>query len=291
MIRFVIVTPIMNGAKYIDANLASIAAQSDPDWVHYLVDGGSTDGTLDILHRAVEEDPRRRLITGTDRGIYDAVFKGFDQAVADGFTAPDTIFTWLGSDDLFMPWGFATLRQQFEEKDAEWISALPTIWDFAGRQVVVQPSNWYPRKLIQAGLFNNRCLGGIQQESVFFTYSLLSKLSPETVERIRTSRYAGDFMLWREFSRHSPLVPSSATVAGFRQHGSNTSTVGNDSYLNEIRATGVWVPPVWLGRLSRVIYRPLAALATASNFRRSCRQFEADQFRSAIAAAPEAPSS
>lgn len=280
MTRFVIVTPVMNGADFIAANLASVAAQTDPDWVHYLVDGGSTDGTLDIIKVAVASDPRRRLISGPDRGLYDAVFKGFDQAAADGIVTAATIFAWLGADDLLMPWAVATLRQQFDETGADWMTALPAIWDFAGRQVVVQPSNWYPRTWIRLGLFNNWALGAIQQECTFFTYDLLTKLSAAATERIRTSRYAGDFLLWREFASHTALVPIPATVAGFRKHGANLSTVGADAYLREIRESGGTVPPRWVSRISRLIYRPLATLATASNFRKSCLRFEADSFRS-----------
>lgn len=282
MTRFVVVTPVLNGASYIGATLASIKAQTDPDWVHYLVDGGSTDGSLEILARAVTEDPRRRVITGNDRGLFDAVFKGYDQAYADGHTQPDTVCVWLGSDDLAMPWAFATLREQFDETGAEWVSALPALWDFAGRLAVVQPNNWYPRRLIRAGLFNNRTLGGIQLESTFFTYRLLSKLPDEVVERIRTSKLAGDFMLWREFANHTRLVPINSTVAGFRKHGANLSTVKVEAYYDEIRRSGVWLPPAWLGRLFRVVYLPLATIVTARNFRRNCQNFEAGNAQTVV---------
>ena len=289
MSGFVIVTPVMNGAKYVGATLQSIAAQTDPDWVHYLVDGGSTDGTLEILEKAVADDPRRRLITGKDRGLYDAVFKGFDQAAADGTAQPGTICTWLGSDDLLAPWAVATLRHEFAETGADWMAALPAIWDFAGRQVVVQTSNWYPRSWIRLGLFNNGALGSIQQESTFFSYRLLSNLPADAVETIRTSRYAGDFLLWREFSRRAALTPAPVTVSGFRQHGANLSTVGDSAYLDEVRASGVWIPPKWLRRVLRMIYRPLAALVTTTVYRRNCMKFQELQFRAPGVAALTQP--
>lgn len=275
MTRFVVITPVLNGAKYIKATLDSIRAQTDQDWIHYLVDGGSTDGTLDILAKAVAEDTRRRIVTGKDRGLYDALFKGFERARADGVAEPDTISVWLGSDDLLMPWAFATLREKFDETGAQWMTALAGLWDFQGRLVVVQPANWYPRKLIRAGLFNNRTLGSIQQESTFFTYGLLSRLPGDTVEKIRTHKLAGDFILWRELARYAKLVPITSTVAGFRKHGGNLSTVKLDTYYQEIRNSGVWLPPAWLGRVLRLGYRPLASMVTGLNFRRSCQEFEA----------------
>jgi glycosyltransferase involved in cell wall biosynthesis len=275
MARFVFVTPVLNGATYIKATLDSVGAQTDPDWVHYLVDGGSTDGTLEIIARAVAEDPRRRLLTGTDRGLYDAVFKGFDRAGADGVAEPDTICGWLGSDDLLMPWAFATLRERFDATGAQWMAAVPTIWDYQGRLVLVSQPNWYPRQLIRAGLFNPRILGGIQQESTFFTYSLLAKLPAETLETIRAAKLAGDSFLWRAFARHTDLVPITAAVAGFRKHGGNFSTVAMETYYREIRDSGVWIPPAWLARVLRRGYRLIASRATGRQLRLAAEQFEA----------------
>ena len=275
MARFVVVTPVLNGATYITATLDSIRAQSDPDWVHYIVDGGSTDGTSDLVARAVARDPRHRLLTGRDRGLYDAVFKGFDCADADGVIRPETICAWLGADDLLMPWAVATLRERFEATGAEWMAAIPTIWDYEGRLAMVLRQNWYPRRLIRAGLFNPRILGGIQQESTFFTHSLLSRLPSETRDTIRRTELAGDFLLWRAFARHADLVPITATVAGFRKHGSNLSTIQVDSYYQEIRDSGVRIPPPWLGRVLRRGYRLVASQATGRQLRRRSEEFEA----------------
>lgn len=270
---------MLNGATYIEAALESVGAQTDPDWVHYLVDGGSTDGTLDIIERAVAEDSRRRLITGEDRSIYDAVFKGFERAHADGEMRPETICGWLGSDDLLMPWAVATLRERFDETQAEWMAAIPTIWDYQGRLALVLRPNWYPRPLIRAGVFNPRILGGIQQESTFFTYSLLARLPADTVETIRATKWAGDAILWRAFALYTELVPIAATVAGYRKHSGNMATVMEESYYQEIRDSGVWFPPPWLARVLRRGYRLIARVATGRHQGRACQQFEAGNAR------------
>lgn len=274
MTRFVIVTPVLNAANFIEATLDSIRAQTDPDWVHYIVDGGSTDGTLQILEQAVAGDTRRRLVTGRDKGLYDAMFKGFERSHADGFTDPRTICIWLNADDLLMPWALATLRQKFDETGAEWISALPCIWDLRGRLEVVKPYNWYPRRLILAGLFNNRSLGAIQQECTYFTRSLLSKVPPETVESIRSKKLAGDFLLWREFARHTELVSVMTAVGGFRAHGANLSSTQEAVYYREIREAGVRLPPEWLGRVLRVGFRQPALVRAGEAYRQACRRFD-----------------
>lgn len=271
MTRFVVVTPVLNGSRFIRATLDSVQAQTDSDWVHYLVDGGSTDGTLDILAQAAETNPRRRIITGKDKSLYDAVFKGFEHAHADSVVDPQTICVWLNSDDLLMPWAFATLRQQFDLTGAEWMAALPCIWDGEGRLEIVQPFNWFPRRLIRAGQFHNRSLGTIQQESTFFTHSLLLKLPPDTIDNIRAKKLAGDFLLWREFARHAELVPVITAVSGFRLHGANLSTAQEDAYFDEIRDAGVRLPPPWLGRVLRAGFRQSALLKTGEGFRQAWR--------------------
>lgn len=272
MPRFVIVTPVLNGAKFIRATLDSVRAQTDDDWVHYLVDGGSTDGTLEILAQAAEDDSRRRIVTGKDRGLFDAWFKGFEHAFADGITDPRTICVWLGSDDLLMPWAFATLRQHFDKPGVEWVSTLPCIWDAEGRLEIVQPFNWCPRRLIRSGQFHNRNIGSLQMESIFFTRSLLSKVSPEVLESIRTKKLAGDFQLWREFARHAELVPVMTAVSGFRLHGANLSSVQEDKYLKEVKAAGAWLPPARLGRVLRASFRLITLLKTDARFRQAWRQ-------------------
>jgi glycosyltransferase involved in cell wall biosynthesis len=255
MAKFVVITPVLNGSKYISALLDSILVQTDPNWVHYLVDGGSTDGSIEIMMRAVEVDRRRKLLTGRDEGIYDAVFKGFERALSDGELQAETICTWLGSDDLLMPWAIATLRQKFDVMGAEWMGTIPAIWDGEGRLTMVLRQKWFLRELIQAGFCNPRILGGIQQESTFFTYALLAKVPAQTMDTIRRSKLAGDALLWRAFARHTDFIPIPTVVAGFRKHEANRSTLHREQYFEEIRNSGVWLPPLWLARRLQHIYR------------------------------------
>jgi glycosyltransferase involved in cell wall biosynthesis len=268
------VTPTFNCAHYIKETLESVRAQTDGDWIHFLVDGGSTDGTLPLLQQAAESDPRRRVISGPDAGLFDALFTGFDQAAADGIVDSGTVCVWLNGDDLLMPWAFARLRQAFDESGAEWITAIPSHWDASGRLAFVSPYHcWYPRWLIRAGQFNGRSLGWIQQESTFFTYGLLSTVSPDAVATIRLQKNSGEFLLWREFAKHSSPTPLMTVVAGFRQHTTNSSSTNMERYYSEIEASGVWIPPEWLGRQFRRVWAPLARRASYRAHQREVSQF------------------
>jgi glycosyltransferase involved in cell wall biosynthesis len=257
--RFVVITPVLNGEAYLPDALASIDAQRHADWVHYVVDGGSTDRTLEIVRSSIQTEPRRHLIQGTDRGLYDAVFKGFAASDAAGMNDND-ICLWLNADDCLAPWAFSTMLAAFDVYRADWITGQPGRWDAKGRLVLVEPIGWYPRWFIAHGWFNVGCLGSIQQESTFFTARLLRSLSPEFTAIVRNTRLAGDFLLWREFARFSSLRVLPTVIAGFRMHDTNLSTKRMGVYLGELRANGAVLPPRNVARVLRLSYRIVAAI-------------------------------
>jgi glycosyltransferase involved in cell wall biosynthesis len=87
-----VITVCFNSARTIADTLRSVAEQSHPDVEHIVVDGGSHDGTLEII----EKTPNRvaRLVSEPDRGIYDAMNKGLGLASGD-------IVGFLNSDDVY----------------------------------------------------------------------------------------------------------------------------------------------------------------------------------------------
>jgi glycosyltransferase involved in cell wall biosynthesis len=93
-----VVTPCYNMADYLREALDSIFAQDYPNLEVIVVDGGSTDSTLDLLR---SYGSRLRWISGADRGPSDAASKGF--AMASG-----EIFVWLNADDSFLPGAIRT---------------------------------------------------------------------------------------------------------------------------------------------------------------------------------------
>lgn len=95
-----IVTPTLNQAPFLERTLASVRAQTYRPIEHIVVDGGSTDGTLDILRREGDRGAIRWL-SEADTGMYDAINKGL--ALASG-----EILAYLNSDDLYLPWAVET---------------------------------------------------------------------------------------------------------------------------------------------------------------------------------------
>ena len=81
MIKVSIITAVHNGAREIPVTLASIAAQSYPDIEHIVIDGASSDDTVEIVRRS--ERPVARIVSEPDRGVYDAFQKGLRAASGD----------------------------------------------------------------------------------------------------------------------------------------------------------------------------------------------------------------
>ncbi len=90
-----IVTPVLNGARFIEKNIQSIQKLAIP-YEHIIVDGGSTDETLDI----VAKYPQLKLLHQKEKnGMYGAIDQGFKQAKYD-------IITWINCDDEIIAGNF-----------------------------------------------------------------------------------------------------------------------------------------------------------------------------------------
>jgi glycosyltransferase involved in cell wall biosynthesis len=95
-----IVTPSLNQAQTIAHTLRSVREQTHANTEHIVVDGGSTDGTLDILREA-ETSSGLRWTSGPDSGMYDAINKGLSQSQGQ-------ILAYLNTDDSYFPWTVET---------------------------------------------------------------------------------------------------------------------------------------------------------------------------------------
>src|SRR5882724_5378084 len=103
--RIAIVTPSFNTARYVGVAVRSVLDQDYPNLDYLVMDGGSTDGTLEILRSYGD---RVRWVSEKDAGQADAIRRGFEQT--DG-----EILTWLNSDDMFCPGAFRAVAEFFQK--------------------------------------------------------------------------------------------------------------------------------------------------------------------------------
>ena len=92
VLKISIITAVFNNKNTIEDCMNSVLSQSHPDLEYLIVDGGSTDGTLDVIREY--EERISKYVSGPDRGIYDALNKGLRLATGD-------VIGFLHADDLY----------------------------------------------------------------------------------------------------------------------------------------------------------------------------------------------
>lgn len=157
-----IVTPVLNRADHIGLCLASVRGQTYPHIEHVVVDGGSTDGTLDVI-RAFDRD-ELRVLTGRDEGMYDAINKGL--AIARG-----EVLAYLNSDDFLFPWAVeATLASLAHGYDISY-----------GDMIVINTIHRSTSLLLAPPRFNpgwHAYVGTLSQPTVFWRRELTDRAGP-----------------------------------------------------------------------------------------------------------------
>jgi glycosyltransferase involved in cell wall biosynthesis len=99
-----IITPCLNSARYIGEAIESVAKQRYPNVEHIVADGGSTDGTLEVLSRY----PHLKILTGPDNGVYSALNRALEAAGGE-------IIGILNSDDCYAGDALSTAGECFSK--------------------------------------------------------------------------------------------------------------------------------------------------------------------------------
>jgi glycosyltransferase involved in cell wall biosynthesis len=199
-----IITPSLNQGRFLEETLLSVQRQDYPHIEHFVVDGGSSDGSLDIIKR--HERTPARWISEPDRGQTDAIAKGFAMARGD-------ILAWLNADDLLMP---SAVRIAVAELTGD--PALGLVYgdrieiDSRGNvtNVVQLPSHRH-------AMFRRNFT--IPQETAFFR-----RTAYDAAGGVDTSlHFAMDFDLWVRMSAVTPMRHLPVSLGCYRRHGGSKS--------------------------------------------------------------------
>ena len=109
-LKISIITVCYNAAEHFEEAIQSVLSQDYDNFEYIIIDGGSTDGTLDIIHKY--EGRLAYWISEPDNGLYDAMNKGIEKASGD-------IIGMINADDYYFPDAFKKVAAAFEGKSLE----------------------------------------------------------------------------------------------------------------------------------------------------------------------------
>ena len=205
-----IVTPSYNQARFVHDTIASVRTGTVAPDEYVVVDGGSTDGSKEIIEEFASELTWWR--SAPDEGQYAAIDDGFRHTTGD-------VMGWINSDDLYMPWTLAVVKDIFHQlPEVEWLTTLrPLTADVSGNIVRCEYTGGFSQRSFAAGVNLTRgpwfARASIQQESTFWRRSLWERAG----SRIdRELSLAGDFELWSRFFEHADLYGVDTPLAAFR---------------------------------------------------------------------------
>ena len=203
--RFTVVTPSLNQATFIERTILSVLAQrAAVDVEHWVLDGGSTDGTVDILRRY---EDRIRWSSGPDGGQSAAINEGLRRGTGE-------ILAWLNSDDVYEPGALAAVAGAYRQAPFAWAFGNCRIIDEADREIR-RPITAY--KIRQSRRYSFRRLlrrDFIPQPAAFFTreaFARTGNLDPGL-------HYSMDYDYWLRLGRLWPPCYLDRTLASFRWH-------------------------------------------------------------------------
>lgn len=244
--RFSVVTICLNPGRYLESAMNSVLGQDYTDIEYVLIDGGSTDGSQEIIQRYAASDPRIKWRSSQDAGIADAMNRGVRSCHGE-------IVSFLHADDRYA--------------DSAALS------DVNGHFAINPQALW-----LTGGLREINSYGNVVRELPVRTFSYRRLLRnnilyhPATFVRREVFdqvgffdanlRYAMDYDFWLRLARVSPPVTTNRILAEFRVHEGSLSSSHKRATVEEEYLVRCRYLRGWLGRLGHAFYHSVR--------RRSC---------------------
>lgn len=232
-----VVTPSYRMAGFLRETIDSVLAQGWPRLDYLVMDGGSRDGTRELLESYGD---RIRWVSETDGGQADAINRGFERTRGQ-------IFAFLNADDTYRPGALATAAAGFAANPgAAVVYGDADLVDAAGATVRAFPTEDFDRSRFQHGCF-------LSQPATFARREAWSEVGGLNAGL----RYALDYDLWIRMSEHHAFARIPGTLATSRMHPDNKSLGERGALYREglavVRRHFGYVPMSWLEQYARYL--------------------------------------
>jgi glycosyltransferase involved in cell wall biosynthesis len=210
--KITVVTPSYNQGAFLEQTISSVLGQLYPNLEYFVIDGGSTDNSVEIIKRY--ESQLTGWISEKDRGQSDALNKGFARATGD-------ILCWLNSDDFFLPGALHEAGRRLEGADFVYGKCL-SFSDTGTRSIVNIPPD-HDRELLNL-------VDYIVQPSSFWRRSLWEKTGPLNQEY----HYAFDWEWYLRADKLGRFARVNFIFSAYRFHDAHKSSHGGLKRAQEI---------------------------------------------------------
>lgn len=214
--RISVVTPSFNMAPYLEDTITSVIANLRPGDEYFVIDGGSTDGSVDIIRRHAKN--LTGWVSEKDAGYADALAKGFDRATGD-------ILCWINTGDLYLSGALDAARERIAG-DLDMIFG-DDFYIGEDNRILSYSRGWVP-DLRMAMLY-----GGWTplQDACFWRRSLYQRIGGID----RSLRYAADYDLFLRMALDGRTGYVPVSFSAFRRHAGQKSISGSAAYNDERR--------------------------------------------------------
>lgn len=213
--RLSIVTPSYNQCQFIEETIRSVLLQGYPDLEYIIIDGGSSDETINIISRY--EPWIIDWVSERDRGQAHAINKGLSQVTGD-------IVAWINSDDLYLPRTFNIAAEYLKlHPNTGLIFGSVKFLNEFGREIGI----WNPPEFsLEAQILQN----GVPQPSVFIRQEVLDRVGLLNEDL----NYAFDREYWYRVALNNIKIDRlSYPMASFRKHAISKTISHPDRFFNE----------------------------------------------------------
>ena len=238
-----IVTPSFNQALFLEATIHSVLSQDYPNLEYIIIDGGSTDGSIEIIKKY--QDRLAYWVSEPDQGQTDAINKGFNRATGD-------ILAWLNSDDTYEPGAVSKAVAALDKHPAaSMVYGDANFTNAEGRVIGRFPAAQTDYRKLRQGYVH------IPQQAAFFRAEYWKQVVPLDDSFF----FAMDYDLWVRLSALAPLVYIPDVWANFRMHGDAKSIAADDRCWPEMlrvhrRLGGSKFSVIYAKYLLRIILGP-----------------------------------